>query len=293
MSKRRLVGALLFIFLAAAWAPADLVVGDECVAGGYIRVTMDYHEKAVWAQLRGSDGVVFSENLLFDLPSSEKAVLATVLGVPDYLQKGTYSVSVADRKGHVLLSRFIVMQTREFREETIQLNKPLSQLRRSDSMRRIEEAKRLAELLNTQNREADYHFEAFRVPVPDARITSYFGDRRLYAYADTESDTSIHMGLDLAVPEGTAVKSSGAGMVVFAGERLISGNTVVIEHLPGVYSLYYHLADIAVESGDPVQENEIIGSVGSTGLATGPHLHWEIRIGGIGVDPQLMTSFSF
>jgi murein DD-endopeptidase MepM/ murein hydrolase activator NlpD len=292
-SRSFLFVVLICICLGPAFVAADLIVDEKCVTGGYIKVTMGYHHEAIWGELRDLEGTVLSRNLLFDLPGSSKSSLATVLGVPESLKQGSYSVAITDRNGDVLYSRMILMQSREFRKETIQLNRPLTQLRRSESSRRIVEAKKLTDLINTQNREARYHFGVFRVPVHDGRITSYFGDRRLYAYADARSDTSVHMGLDLAAPEGTPVKSSGNGIVVFSGERLISGNTVVIEHLPGVFSLYFHLAELSVEAGDLVEENEIIGSIGSTGLATGPHLHWEMRIGGIGVDPQLMTSFSF
>jgi murein DD-endopeptidase MepM/ murein hydrolase activator NlpD len=71
-----------------------------------------------------------------------------------------------------------------------------------------------------------------------------------------------------------------------ARDRIVTGNTVVIEHLPGVFSLYYHLDSIGVDEGDVVEQGERIGTVGMTGLATGPHLHWEIRVGGVPVAPE-------
>ena len=71
-----------------------------------------------------------------------------------------------------------------------------------------------------------------------------------------------------------------------AKERVLTGLTVVMEHLPGVYSLYYHMDSIRVEQGQMVEAGMVIGTVGSTGLVTGPHLHWEIRAGGIAVNPD-------
>ena len=141
--------------------------------------------------------------------------------------------------------------------------------------------------------DALYHFGPFSVPIEDGVITSYFGDRRLYLYIDVQSERSVHSGIDLAAPTGTPVLSSGGGLVVFAANRLITGNTVVIEHLPGVYSLYYHLEEISVDTEEMVNEGGIIGTLGSSGLATGPHLHWEIRIGGIPVDPSFMAELTF
>jgi murein DD-endopeptidase MepM/ murein hydrolase activator NlpD len=138
-----------------------------------------------------------------------------------------------------------------------------------------------------------FHFGPFDVPVEDGVITSYFGDRRLFVYVDVQSERSVHTGIDLAAPAGTPVLSSGGGRVALAVERLITGNTVVIEHLPGVYSLYYHLEEIRVDAGGQVSGGSVIGTIGSSGLATGPHLHWEIRVGGVCVDPSVMTGFSF
>ena len=74
-----------------------------------------------------------------------------------------------------------------------------------------------------------------------------------------------------------------------ASERIITGFTVVIEHLPGLYSLYYHLDSLSVREGQRVSQGDRIGTVGSTGLATGPHLHWEVRSAGVAVDPDLLV----
>ena len=74
-----------------------------------------------------------------------------------------------------------------------------------------------------------------------------------------------------------------------ARSRIVTGDTVVIEHLPGVYSLYYHLDEIFVEEGEEIAVEALIGTVGSTGLATGPHLHWEIRVAGVPVSPEDAT----
>ena len=94
----------------------------------------------------------------------------------------------------------------------------------------------------------------------------------------------------MAAPEGTSVYASGSGRGVFAKDRIITGKTVIIEHLPGVYGIYFHLNTIAVVRGDYVDKGQFIGTVGSTGLSTGNHLHWEIRVGGVAVDPNIFIS---
>ena len=72
--------------------------------------------------------------------------------------------------------------------------------------------------------------------------------------------------------------------------RIITGFTVVVEHLSGVYSLYYHLARLDVAAGERVAAGTAVGTVGSTGLATGPHLHWEVRAAGVAVDPDVLVT---
>ena len=86
------------------------------------------------------------------------------------------------------------------------------------------------------------------------------------------------------------VVAAGAGTVVMARFRIITGLTVVIEHLPAVYSLYYHLSRLNVAVGERVEPGTALGTVGSTGLATGPHLHWEVRAAGVAVDPDVLVT---
>ncbi len=117
------------------------------------------------------------------------------------------------------------------------------------------------------------------------RLTSFFGDRRRYLYAGGGSDSSVHQGIDLGAKEGTPVHACAAGRVAFAGERIVTGKTIVLEHLPGLFSIYMHLSRMDVGAGDVVYQEEAIGAVGSTGLSTGPHLHWETRIGLAPVNP--------
>jgi murein DD-endopeptidase MepM/ murein hydrolase activator NlpD len=132
--------------------------------------------------------------------------------------------------------------------------------------------------------------EAFAPPVASTRRTSYYGDRRVYDYSDGTSDTSIHAGVDYGVPKGTEVHACAPGRVVFAAPRIVTGNSVIIQHLPGLYSLYYHLDSITAKSGEDLRQGELLGLSGSTGLSTGPHLHWEIRAGGENADPDAFVA---
>ncbi len=97
---------------------------------------------------------------------------------------------------------------------------------------------------------------------------------------------SFHRGVDIASWHGTPVRASAAGEVKFTGRNGGYGKTVEIEHEFGFSTLYAHLSKYAVEAGDKVSQGEVIGNVGSTGRATGSHLHYEVRVNGETIDPS-------
>ena len=105
--------------------------------------------------------------------------------------------------------------------------------------------------------------------------TSSFGDSRQYGPG---GNISYHQGLDLAAPAGTPVHATNAGTVRVAGFYPIKGGLVVIDHGGGVFSLYFHQSKLLVKVGDTVKRGQVVGEVGTTGLSTGPHLHWEMRV---------------
>jgi len=92
--------------------------------------------------------------------------------------------------------------------------------------------------------------------------------------------------VDYGVPTGTKVTACGAGKVILARSRIVTGNSIILEHAPGIYSIYYHLDKIEVKEGSMVNTGALLGLSGATGLATGPHLHWEIRVNAENTDPD-------
>ncbi len=117
-----------------------------------------------------------------------------------------------------------------------------------------------------------------------------FGSARRYAPG---GPVSRHTGLDLAAAEGTPIHAANDGTVVLARKLPISGNTVAIDHGDGVVSLYFHQSKILVHDGEAVTRGEVIGQVGSTGLSTGPHLHWEMRVNGVPTNPLAWVGHVF
>jgi len=117
--------------------------------------------------------------------------------------------------------------------------------------------------------------EPFLMPIA-GRETSGFADARRYVEG---GPVSYHNGLDIGAPQGTPVTATNDGVVVVAGQYPVKGGWVMIDHGFGVFSHYFHMSRIDVVAGQTVARGEVIGQVGSTGLSTGPHLHWEMRVG--------------
>ena len=208
-----------------------------------------------------------------------------LMGVDSLTSPGEYQLRMDD----VVLASFAVLSG-QYRSVEIPLSASLTSLRRDYDPQKVAESQELTRLVLSRDSYAVYHRDALGWPLPeDTRQSSLFGDRRTYLYSSGDSARTIHVGLDLAAPVGTPVVSAGAGVVRMSKSRIVTGNTIVIEHLPGVYSMYYHLDEVAVEVGALVAQGDLIGTVGATGLATGPHLHWEVRVGGVPVSPQTLT----
>ena len=123
--------------------------------------------------------------------------------------------------------------------------------------------------------------EPFVLPVT-GQDTSGFGIPRRYAAG---GNVSYHNGADIAAPAGTPILATNAGRVLVADFYPIKGGLVVIDHGAGLYSLYFHQYKLHVEVGETVTPRQLIGEVGSTGLSTGPHLHWEMRLNGVATNP--------
>ncbi len=119
-------------------------------------------------------------------------------------------------------------------------------------------------------------------PCPGARISSEFGPRR----APTAGASSYHRGRDYAAPSGTPIYASAAGTVITASYNGVRGNYVVIDHGNGLQTWYQHASRLYVSAGQKVSRGQNIAAVGTTGVSTGAHLHYEVHVNGAAVDPR-------
>ena len=125
-------------------------------------------------------------------------------------------------------------------------------------------------------------------PLPFSRVTSGFA-MRIHPILQ---NLQAHNGVDYAAPVGTPVMTVGDGTVGFAGRQSGYGNVVEVKHNGGRSTLYAHLSTIGVRVGDTVTKGQVVGEVGATGMATGPHLHFEFRVNGQFIDPALVIEAS-
>ncbi len=133
----------------------------------------------------------------------------------------------------------------------------------------------------------------FQSPVPESLsdcFPSVFGNRRSY---NQSGYFFFHTGLDFCGRPGVEIYAPAPGRIVFTGPLTVRGNATVIDHGWGVYSAYAHQTEYNVSVGDWVETGQVIGLVGETGRVTGPHLHWEIIVGGIQVDPMQWLSQAY
>lgn len=194
----------------------------------------------------------FPLTLTSDLPGGEDFVCETLVQV----RKGSYTV------------------------ERLTVDQRFMELSEKDLARYNREARRLRGFWATATPERLWA-GGFRIPVKARRVSGNFGRRRVL----NGESRSPHSGEDFPADSGTPVRATQRGRVVMAQDLFFSGNTVVLDHGLGLYTLYAHLNSMSVKEGDMLDGNQLLGRVGSTGRVTGPHLHWGVRLNGARVNP--------
>jgi len=204
-----------------------------------------------------------------------------LMGIDLDVRSGRYEAAIDARSGsrtwHAaapLMVRHRTFSTRQLRVDPAFVNPP-----REAEERILQEARQL-EALWVASSHSRLWDGAFVQPVPGAG-TDRFGARSIF----NGQPRSPHGGEDFPNPEGTPIAAPNAGLVVLARDLYFTGNTVVIDHGLGLFSLLAHLSVIEVAEGDRVRTGQRVGLVGSTGRVTGPHLHWAVRVAGARVDP--------
>jgi murein DD-endopeptidase MepM/ murein hydrolase activator NlpD len=274
--------------LTALTARVLLPTGAEYRFRGFELPTAAYRERSaiVAVDLEQAGAAAASA----DPPESAVRVWVFLIAVPTEVEASPGELSIegttdADERRFAWGARLDVFPA-DTAEMRIALTSELTALRTRDDARSRQDQERLASAIATFSPDAVHQIGPMAHPLPGAPESAGFGDRREYEYANGSVARSTHRGLDFAAPLGTRVVACARGRVLLAGDLLVTGRTVAVEHLPGVISLYFHLSRIDVHEGDLLEQGQPIGRVGATGLATGAHLHWEVRTAGVAIDPR-------
>ena len=218
-----------------------------------------------------------------DLPTFrlDSGTWQAVLGIDVDTRAGSYPVdfdALSDGR-NVETTVTLVVRKRVFATRALQVDEGFVNPSGPALQRIASEAAEVAHVWE-QSAQSRLWSDAFVRPVP-GRATSSFGTRSIFNGRPRQP----HGGTDFISPTGTPIHAPNGGRVVMARDLYFTGNTVVIDHGLGVFSLLAHLAVMDVHLGDRVTAGQIIGQVGATGRVTGPHLHWAVRIGDARVDP--------
>jgi len=205
-----------------------------------------------------------------------------VVGIPLSVKPGQEQVQVKDAGGNRQVA--FTVRAKDYVAQHITLKNQRQVDPNPDDLKRIE--RELAEQVEA--------YRGFRAgvtpsnlildrPVNGGRLSSPFGLRRFF----NGQERNPHSGLDFAVPAGTPIKAPAAGVVVLVGDYFFNGKTVFLDHGQGFVSMFCHMSAISVKVGDEVPRGGVVGKVGATGRATGPHLHWNVSLNDARIDPAI------
>jgi murein DD-endopeptidase MepM/ murein hydrolase activator NlpD len=280
---------LILIAVSAASAGALAIAAQAPPAGGAIEVTA--HARArqpgelVVLTVRVPTGAGAPRVRAFDRPALPYEVSANtwnvLVGIDLETKPGTYPVAIDAGSGRMAshATYDLAVAAKSFPTRKLTVDEAFVNPPASAEARIQRDAATLAAVWQHSSNAALWRGE-FARPVPNA-ANSAFGTRSVY----NGQPRSPHSGADFLSPAGTPVKAPNAGAVVLAEDLYYTGQTVVIDHGLGLFSLFAHLSAIDVHTGDAVTTGEVLGKVGATGRVTGPHLHWMVRVGGARIDP--------
>jgi len=193
-----------------------------------------------------------------------------------------------DRRGRLHAREWLIqVRPRRFAVQRLALPQHMVELDPETATRVSEEAGRLKALWEAVTPERLWR-GAFLSPVISGAKPEGFGLRRII----NNQPRSPHSGADYKAPRGSVVRAPNAGRVALAEEQFFGGNVLVLDHGNGLSTLYFHLQDSLVRPGDLVQKGQEVGRVGATGRATGPHLHFGVRLNGARIDPAALLRLS-
>ncbi|WP_313620961.1 peptidoglycan DD-metalloendopeptidase family protein [Achromobacter sp.] len=274
--------------LRAGLAAAAVCLGWPARAqqGGYISRKLDARVPGGVAVLALGNAdrapeVTYLNRRVLVVREEDKQWIA-VVGIPLSVKPGQQQADVADATGRRQVA--FTVGAKEYVAQHITLKNQRQVEPNPDDMKRIEREMAEQSAANRGYRAGVTPSNLLLDrPVNGGRLSSPFGLRRFF----NGQERNPHSGLDFAVPAGTPIKAPAAGVVVLVGDYFFNGKTVFLDHGQGFVSMFCHMSAIDVKVGDDVPRGGVVGKVGATGRATGPHLHWNVSLNDARVDPAI------
>ncbi|PLX81129.1 MAG: peptidase M23 [Desulfuromonas sp.] len=274
MKKLTVLAVLFTALLYGTSAIAEVRLTPSSLPVGGVTWVEWRGERPAYVMARWQDKVIY----LHPVGQAWRAMIGADVG----LAPGSYPLplSVVFPDGEILTESLAVRVTAvQFPEERLTLPEKMVSPRSEEVISRISrERRRLDKLYEDYG--GSLEVLPWILPVDD-EIGSRFGRRRIL----NGKPRSPHGGVDFRSGAGTSILAPGSGEVVLADDLFFTGRTVLIDHGAGLYSVYAHLSRIDCQVGETVKRGARLGAVGSSGRATGPHLHWGVRLHGARVDP--------
>lgn len=265
--------------------PVIVLTAEDVAAGATLGIRIDSQFPLSNLALEFED----QRGHLFHPPGAPAGQTAGLVAIPFEAKAGPRRLSLrwtqADQPRQRLLA--FTVTSGAYRSEKLKVDPGKVNPKERDRQRAAREAREVRRIYGSAAPLPKW-LTAFQKPLA-SHITSPFGNRRLF----NGQLTSYHSGIDFRAPPGTPVKAANRGSVRLAKELFYAGNTVLIDHGAGVYTIYAHLSRIGVGLDQPVEKGQVIGWSGQSGRVSGPHLHWGVKLNGRNVDPlQFMTVIS-
>jgi murein DD-endopeptidase MepM/ murein hydrolase activator NlpD len=295
--KKLLITTILIVILCPGILNAFQLKADT--RGGYIVVRSDYdrlYQGEILKLFLDSTVNISGAQTLFDgkeyifVPNEGKTSFFALIGIGLDAEPGIYGLTVTvslPSGGERHFYTKIAISEGTFREKRINVDRKFISPSREDEERIANEIVLTRDIYG----KSEPHWLGrgnFILPVK-GKLVKNFGDRRIF----NNNRRSRHRGIDIRSPAGRIVRAVNSGRIVMARDLYFAGQTVIIDHGIGLFSMYCHLSTLSAKEGTAVKKGQEIGRVGSTGRVTGPHLHWGIRLSDIYVNPLSLLHISF
>ena len=213
-----------------------------------------------------------------EIPYVEKDGSLTIFLAESYFSKlKPFTCQYVEKEERVTIANVSVTE-KKFPFEKLNVDKKKVFYSKTDLKRIIKETKNLKEIYGQSEQDTIFN-GPFDLPIR-SKITSIYGTKRLF----NNNKKSQHLGTDYRAKVGTPIRVSNIGKVVLAEDLFFTGNTVILDHGLGVFTMYGHLSKVSVKVGEAVEKDRVVGLSGMTGRVTGPHLHWGVKVHGHWVD---------